>query len=101
MSREVAMAHTSVKKVEGKQILKTTFSSCIKEVVTEEYSKSHHNPPITDKIYYSTLGSVLNNAKDWEGHQLMRQKKMKPIQNEWEEYYVFDNDGRLQKTDSD
>ncbi|CAL1671894.1 unnamed protein product [Lasius platythorax] len=70
--------------MEGKQILKTTiFSSCIQKVLIEEYSKLNTHPRITDKIYYSTLGSVLNNAKDWEGHRLlMRQKEVNPVHSE-------------------
>ncbi|XP_071653190.1 uncharacterized protein [Temnothorax longispinosus] len=85
MSRDVAMAFTAVKKVDKKQILKTTiFSSCIQNVVIEEYSTSNAHPPITDKMYYSTLGSILNNAKDWEGHRLMRQKKLNPTHTEEE-----------------
>lgn len=44
-------------------------------------------------MYYSTLGSLLNNAKDWEGYRLMRQKKLNPIDTgeQWEEYVVVDD----------
>ncbi|XP_024872565.1 uncharacterized protein LOC112455093 isoform X2 [Temnothorax curvispinosus] len=54
------------------------------DAVIEEYSTSNAHPPITDKMYYSTLGSILNNAKDWEGHRLMRQKKLNPTHTEEE-----------------
>jgi len=38
------------------------------------------------------LGSVLNNAKDWEGYRLLRQKKTEIITDEkWKEYIVIDN----------
>jgi len=37
------------------------------------------------------LGSVLNNAKDWEGHRLMRQRKSDITDEKWEEYIVVDD----------
>lgn len=45
-----------------------------------------------DKIYFSTIGSILNNAKDWDGHRLLRRKKSTTeVDEQWLNYYVDEN----------
>lgn len=69
------------------------FYLLITEVITSEYHKM--NRTITDKIYYTTIGTILNNAKDWDGHRLLRMNlQSKIVENEnveLKEYYVDEN----------
>ncbi|KYQ56188.1 hypothetical protein ALC60_04889 [Trachymyrmex zeteki] len=86
MSREVALAYTAVKKVHGKEVLKETkFSSCVRGIYIHIYLYIY-------KIYFSTIGSILNNAKDWDGHRLLRRKKSTTeVDEQWLNYYVDEN----------
>lgn len=55
----------------------------------EKYSKTDAQLSITNKMFYLAVGSVLNNAKDWEGHRLMREKKVN-LSSKWKEFIVVD-----------
>ncbi|XP_043465636.1 uncharacterized protein LOC122500661 [Leptopilina heterotoma] len=75
MSRDVALSYTAVKPVKDKYVLKgTTFCKCIISVLLKNHIDKNTGTKATEHNLLSALGSVLANAKDWEGFRARRSK---------------------------
>ncbi|XP_051168684.1 uncharacterized protein LOC127286326 isoform X2 [Leptopilina boulardi] len=75
MSRDVALSYTAVKPVKDKYVLKgTTFCKCIISVLLKNHIDKNTGIKATEHNLLSALGSVLANAKDWEGYRARRSK---------------------------
>lgn len=60
-------------------------------LIDELWKRDHQQARIADKTYFSTIGSILNNAKDWDGHRLLRRKRPVAEGEQWQNFYVSDN----------
>ncbi|XP_033231773.1 uncharacterized protein LOC117182776 [Belonocnema kinseyi] len=75
MSRDVALSYTAVKPVKDKLVLKgTTFCKCVINVLLKNHVDKVTGNKATEQTLLSALGSVLANAKDWEGYRARRFK---------------------------
>lgn len=44
----------------------------ISDIVFKTYNKDQENPVVTEKSFFTCLGNVISNAKDWEGQRTAR-----------------------------
>lgn len=64
----------------NQRLISLTFQ--ISDAVVEEFSKNPKKSPIKDKTYFDAVGTVINNAKDWEGQRVFRTKKRNVLESD-------------------
>ncbi|XP_053593418.1 leucine-rich repeat and coiled-coil domain-containing protein PF3D7_0703800-like [Microplitis demolitor] len=86
ISRKLAILYVPSKSVLTKQkkpVFKNTkFYKCIEEVMRQKLKNSSGND-LTDKDILDAMSLTIRNARDWDGHRLLRLKKLEePADNE-------------------
>lgn len=47
----------------------------ISDIVFKLLNTDQDNPMVTEKTFFTCLGNVISNAKDWEGQRAIRKNK--------------------------
>nr|XP_012217314.1 PREDICTED: uncharacterized protein LOC105669116 [Linepithema humile] len=75
VKRVVMCQYTCLKQQGTKLIFKDTVTCrCIIDIVFKTYNKDQENPVVTEKSFFTCLGNVISNAKDWEGQRTTRKQ---------------------------